>query len=94
MAKKELLNRLHGMTCRYAELVVELCSNGRVVFPRKRIIVSISQRQDYGDFPSRTYTIYDSVDDFVENSAFSVGEAQSNGKRYYYGQVHEIAQVN
>jgi len=94
MTRKELLNRLQGMTCRYAELVVELCSNGRIVLPRKRVIISINQRQDYGDFPSKTYTIYDGIGDFAENAVFSESEAQSNGKRYYYGQVHEIAQVN
>jgi len=93
MTREEAIKELKTSNARYAELVIDICAtNGGIVYPKEKVIVSILETQDRYDF-SDIYTCFDSIRDFKKHSVFGEKEARKYLSNYYFGDIHSINYV-
>ena len=90
MTREEVADRMKMLNCDYATIVVDVCSNGEVVYPKEKVIVSLLKPQDRKDFIGKAYCVFDDIKDFVSNSVFGKKEAEKYYCRYYFGEIYAV----
>lgn len=90
MTREEAADKMKMLNCDYATVVVDVCSNDEVTYPKEKVIVSLLKPQNRKDFIGKAYCVFDSIKDFVSNSVFGKREAEKYLCKYYFGEIHAV----
>ncbi len=90
MTREEAADKLKMINGDYATIIVDVCSDNEVTYPKERVIVSLLKPQNRKDFIGKAYCVFDSIKDFVSNSVFGKKEAEKYYCKYYFGNIHSV----